>query len=435
MNNHKLAHLICRYLLIIVGFFSTPISSAQVLNELPLLEAYQLLENQYPSLQNQKILESIYQVDLQTLEKNKMPAIYLKADGRLQSESAQLDLEGGTKLPFEIDLPIYGLKAYVEGQYNLLDGGINDVQKRLKEIQLKSDLQQIEVEKFALRERVNYLFANILLLREQDANFKYSLEDIMGRKKHVDAGIKEGVILESESFKLAVTELEILALKDNLDFKVTGLINSLSQLLGFKISKEVQLVLPPLDDPVIIPSVNRPEEKAFKLQRESIIANELLVDAVRKPRLNAFAQLGTGYPNPLNFLDNNVAPYASAGLQFSWRISDWGSDQLKKEKLKLQAEKVTNAERTFHFNLTSAEASYLAEIKRLQSLIKKDENIATLQSQILTQIGMQLDEGVITASEYITQLNAELSSKQNILIHKAELINIQLEFYSSRGAF
>ena len=71
----------------------------------------------------------------------------------------------------------------------------------------------------------------------------------------------------------------------------------------------------------------------------------------------------------------------------------------------------------------------------MQSLIEKDGDIVKLQTQILTQLGIQVDEGIITTAEYITQLNADLQSKQNILIHKAELINTQLKFYSSRGAF
>ena len=65
----------------------------------------------------------------------KKPTIFLKADARIQSESTQLDSEGAT-LPFDINQPLFSVKPYLEAQYLILDGGINDVQKKLKEVQL-----------------------------------------------------------------------------------------------------------------------------------------------------------------------------------------------------------------------------------------------------------------------------------------------------------
>ncbi|HFB99779.1 MAG TPA: hypothetical protein ENJ53_03135 [Phaeodactylibacter sp.] len=58
-----------------------------------------------------------------------------------------------------------------------------------------------------------------------------------------------------------------------------------------------------------------------------------------------------------------------------------------------------------------------------------------MQTKILEQLAAQLDEGVITSTDYIIQLNAELASRQNLLIHQTELAKVQLDFWNERGGF
>ena len=160
-----------------------------------------------------------------------------------------------------------------------------------------------------------------------------------------------------------------------------------------------------------------------------------MIDVQKKPQLSAYAQAGVGYPNPLNFLANEVAPYGILGVQMNWKIADWNKTQVDKDILLLQSQKLINAEETFNFNLNSKKAKYQSDVNRLLSQIEQDEKIADLQAEILKQIAAQLDEGVITSSEYIIQVNAELLSRQNLLIHQTELSKLQLEFWSERGGF
>ena len=119
----------------------------------------------------------------------------------------------------------------------------------------------------------------------------------------------------------------------------------------------------------------------------------------------------------------------------NWQITDWNKSQVSKDILSLQSQKLVHAEETFNFNLDSKKAQYQADVNRLLYQIVQDEKIANLQAEILKQLAAQLDEGVITSSDYITQVNAELLSRQNLLIHQTELSKIQVEFWSERGGF
>ncbi|MFK7770813.1 MAG: TolC family protein [Saprospiraceae bacterium] len=412
----------------------TTLSFGQTKTELSLLEAYSLLEKNYPILQNSGLLEQIYQKDLEQLDIAKKPKLFVKADGRIQSQSVSL-VSDNPMIPLEIDQSIWSLKTYAEAQYLILDGGLNDVQRKIKSVKLKADLQNIEVDRFALRERINHLFFGITLLREQSKLFDISLKDLEARKEQVAAGLEMGVLLESELIKIKVKELEIKSMQDNVGFQVEGLVKTLTILLGEEISNEVKLNFPALSSPAEIPNLNRPELEYFKLQREAILAQSDLIDVHKKPQLSAYAQAGIGYPNPLNFLSNKIAPYGILGIQMNWQITDWNKSQVDKDILSLQSQQLIHAEETFNFNLDSKKAQYQSDVNRLLYQIQQDEKIANLQAEILKQLAAQLDEGVITSSEYITQVNAELLSRQNLLIHQTELSKVQVEFWSERGGF
>lgn len=411
------------------------LAQGQSVKSLSLTDAYDFLEERYPNLQNAQTLERIHEKEQEQTRLDRLPDIYLKADGRIQSQSTQLETNPDVPLPFEINQPLVFAKSYLEASYTLLDGGLNRATRSLQRTQLKSDIQSIEVERFALRQRVNQLFIGIRLLRDRARLLNISLEDLQTRKARVQANVDAGVLLESELSKVEVRELELKARQDDLQFQLEGTLATLGDLIGVELPEDLQLHFPDLPAPEAIPSLQRPEQKLFQLQRNSLMAQSDLILAARKPRLSAYAQAGGGYPNPLNILDNDFSPFAVVGAQFSWKFSDRKQNKLKREVLTLHSQQLENAEATFEFNLDSKEAQYRSSIQRLQTQINNDEKIALLQNQILKQSAAQLDEGVITSAEYLIQVNAELSARQNLLIHRTELLNTQLEFWNERGGF
>lgn len=409
-------------------------SNGQQRKNLSLSEAYELLEKQYPVLKNAGLLDQIHQKEIAQLDIAKLPSLMWYGDGRFQSQSTKLNSDGAMT-PIDINQPLVSIKTYVEANYNILDGGANEVQRKLKKVQLAADQQNIEVDRFALRKRINQLFVNINIGREQIQLLDFSLQDLEVRKERIVVSVEAGIALESEVSKVEVKILELAAQKDNLVYQISGLVNSLSQLIGEDLADEVQLSFPEMPPVQEIPAIERPEQKLFQLQREAILAQSDMIEAQKKPKLGAYAQAGIGYPNPLNILDNNVAPYGVIGARFGWQITDWKKSKVDKEILSLQAQKLNNAQATLEFNIAAQEANYLADVKRLNAQIQQDEKIAELQALILQQLAAQLDEGVITSTEYLSQVNAELSARQSLAIHKTELLKTQLEFLNERGGF
>ncbi|MEL7119508.1 MAG: TolC family protein [Bacteroidota bacterium] len=429
----KLIQIVKLFSLIVVLLCSVNELFTQSLDQLKLTDAYQMLEERYPLLKDEDIVVQINEKELEKIEKEKLPTINFKVDGRLQSQSVELD--AGEMAPIDINQPLVALQSYLEATYMVMDGGIKDAQKKLKNIQMKVDQQNLKVEKYALRNLINQFFLGIKTLKTQEELIEISLKDLEARAVVVKAGVEYGTLLESELTKIEVKQLELTAMQSDLNQQIEKTAATLSAYIDQPVTAETQLIFPDLPDHEVIPDIERPEHELFELQRQSILAQSDLIEAGLKPKLGAFAQAGVGYPNPLNLLDSGVAPYGLIGVNFEWKLSDWKKSSTEKQLLSLQAQRLNNAEETFNFNIQMQEDSYLGDVRRLKNQIQYDSRIAEKQSLILNQLSAQLDEGVITATDYLLQVNAELSARQNVVIHEVELLKVQLEFLNQRGGY
>ncbi len=435
MINNIIVRLSIWSTLLLAFFWQASTVSAQEvsLEQLSLSSAYEYLEGRYPALQNEDLWRRILAEQSAKIQAESKPSLYWKTDARLQSESIQLEQPEGSTFPLEINQPLVTAQTYLEGNYLLLDGGLEDARQTALAAETAVQLQQVEVDRFQLQERVNQLFLRFSSLRSQAALFEFSLTDITSRIEQAQAAVDNGVLLPSELSKLQVREKELLAQQSSIEYQIEGTRKSLEDLLGVALNPEVELVYPTLPDALALPTIDRPEHELFRRQQTAILAQEALIDVDKRPKLNLFAQAGVGYPNPLNLLDSDPAPYALVGAGLSWKLLDWKKSEREKEILTLQALQVQNQQATFDFNLQQQEANYRAEIQRLRAQMQSDQEIIELRAIILEQSAAQLEEGVITTAEYLSQSTAELSARQQLNIHEIQLLQLQLNFWNTRG--
>jgi outer membrane protein TolC len=401
---------------------------------LRLEEAYQLLEQRYPVLGDTALIRQMEAMELELNDLNRLPEINLKGDGRFQSTSTRLESDN-PMFPVEINQPLFNIRTYLEANYVLLDGGQQEARHSLIQLEKAAAQGELEVQRFALRKIINQLFLRISLLRTQQALFTISLDNLNVQQQRLTAAIQNGIALESEQTRLRVRTLELQAQRDNIDFYLEGSIKSLERWLGVQLGDQINLSFPSFSNITDEAAINRPELALFEKQQAVVLAKASLIEVRQKPKLNVFAQGGVGYPNPLNILDNNVAPYGLVGAGFTWTLKDW--DKAKKEKslLSLQAQRIEHAEETFRFNLEQQTPTYRAEVARLEQQIERNEAIAGLQKELLQTTAAQLEAGIITATEYLLQVNAELAARQQMAVLRAELQAVHLNYWNERGAF
>jgi outer membrane protein TolC len=283
-----------------------------------------------------------------------------------------------------------------------------------------------------LQGQINELFLKINLLKEQKVLLEYTLNALSERKETVSAGVAEGVLLQSELTRITIKILELTSQQNNLKENINGLVAMLSTFLNKEITAETNLILP--KKAAQNTTTTRPELQLIAANEKQLLAGIKTIDAARKPKIGAYAQGGVGYPNPLNFLNNETSTYGLAGVQFNWQITDWKKSSTQKEMIALQSEKLKNADAALQQNISAKHSKYVADVKRLNAQLESDKQIVKLQEQITEQTKAMLDDGVINHAEYINQLNEELKAKQNIVIHNAELQSIEIGYWYDLGA-
>jgi hypothetical protein len=77
---------------------------------------------------------------------------------------------------------------------------------------------------------------------------------------------------------------------------------------------------------------------------------------------------------------------------------------------------------TFLFNTGLALNQHEAEIAKLERLIEVDNQLISLQTRVRQTAETQLEEGVITSTDFIREVNADDQARQNRVLHETQLL-------------
>jgi hypothetical protein len=154
----------------------------------------------------------------------------------------------------------------------------------------------------------------------------------------------------------------------------------------------------------------------FQEQHNLLSTQEQLINAKNMPKVGLFLQTGYGRP-ALNMLENDFKGYYIGGLRFNWSLGGLYTKKQEKTQLLISSKNVDAQQEAFLLNTNIALQQLDAEVKKLDNMIELDQKIIVLREKITKTSSAQLDNGIITASDYLTDLSAELQAKENQLIH------------------
>jgi hypothetical protein len=72
-------------------------------------------------------------------------------------------------------------------------------------------------------------------------------------------------------------------------------------------------------------------------------------------------------------------------------------------------------------------------VQKFDSLIQKDNSIIELRSSVKKAAFAQLENGVLSAHDYINQVIAEDQARQNKIIHEVQLLQAQYSYQNITG--
>ncbi|TAK50538.1 MAG: TolC family protein [Saprospiraceae bacterium] len=412
------------------GFWFLSILSISAQPPITLQDCYRLAASNSAISQNPQLLETLTKLRLQNIAASRLPSIEWKGKATWQNEIFGLPF----KFPgADFNIPLYSIQTNLEASYLLYDGGLAGARKKAEQAKLATDKQSVAVELNKLKEQVNQVFFGALLLQESVASLALTRKDLEAKAAQLEAGVRHGAVLESDLKKVQVEQLKIESKIAGLQSDRRAMLAVLGSLTGQELPEDAALKAPDFD--VLRPSgeTRRPELALFDLQKQQTLAAEDLIAANWNPKAGVFTQSGVGYPDPLNFFDEKVSPYFIAGVQFSWKFWDWKQADRERQQLAVQSQLIENQKKTFEQNIGHQEGKFREDIAKIQAQIAADGEIAKLQTEILQQLSSQLEHGVITATDYLLQSDAELQARLSMETHRVQLAQVQTAYWTWKG--
>jgi outer membrane protein TolC len=157
-----------------------------------------------------------------------------------------------------------------------------------------------------------------------------------------------------------------------------------------------------------------------------------MVNTRWNPKFSAYGQAGYGRLG-LNMLSNDFTPWWIVGAKLTWNIWNWNLSKNEKKIYEIQGNMIGAQKETFEKNLKIEAERGLSEIEKLGELLKKDEEIIELRNRISRASSSQLDNGVITSSDYISRLNEEKLAKLSFELHRIQLVKAKIAYLYTLG--
>jgi outer membrane protein TolC len=184
--------------------------------------------------------------------------------------------------------------------------------------------------------------------------------------------------------------------------------------------------------PMLADSVSRPELLSYDYQKKTYDLQDKLLVAQLMPKFSFFAQGGYARPG-LNELSNNFAWYYIGGLRLSWNIGSLYTLKNQKRLLNIDRETLDIQKETFLFNTNLTQKQQNSDIVEDIELVKKDDAIVRLRESVKKASSAQLENGVLSAHDYIIEVNAEDEARQNRILHQMQLLQAQYSYQNTMG--
>ncbi|OYU65409.1 MAG: transporter, partial [Cytophagaceae bacterium BCCC1] len=99
-----------------------------------------------------------------------------------------------------------------------------------------------------------------------------------------------------------------------------------------------------------------------------------------------------------------------------------GSQSNEIQQIKISQQKIDTQKESFILATKIKLSNQNQEIERLESMVSTDAKILEIRKQIKQTAEAQLDNGIITASDFLTELTNEDIAKQNSILHEVQLL-------------
>lgn len=378
-----------------------------------LKDLIQKAEQNYPATIQKEYVKALGNQNEKILDVSLYPQLNLTGQATYQSEVSKFDIPGSS---FPV-LPKDNYNIGIDLRFPLTEFGVVKTKKQLEQARTNLGINQLDVDLQRIRERVTNVFGNILLQQENKRILLIRIADLEAQRKKVAVGVANGAVLKSNEL---VFESEILTAEQrisDIDAAVLSLTQELSIMAGSALKPDAIFQLPETD--TLHKTINRPELLAFQSQKDIFSLQKEVLKKENKPKFFVLSQGFYGRPG-YNFLNTDLRFYGLGGVGISWNINNNVIQKNREKTFEINKQIVDKQKETFDLNLQTALTQKETEINKYETILSKDQEIVNKRKEIMKSVSSQLENGAITSTEYLTELNAQNAAELNLVLHKVQ---------------
>ena len=317
-----------KQIIIIFGLLIYNVSFAQTIDKVTLKDCYTNAVNNYPLKKQFDLYKATNELQRKNLNATYLPSVDINGQATYQSDVTQVPIHvPGLEIPV-VSKDWY--KVTLDVNQVLYDGGTTGKQKILEDINLQINEQNVEIELYKLKERVNQVYFRIILLKENKKILQVFEDEIKSKLKNVISGVENGVLLQKDADILQAELIKIEQQITEVEIGINAGISILNELTSLKLSDNTEFVLPEITINTSLFENKRLEYELMGLQQHRINAMKNVVTTKNLPRLFGFGQLGYGRPG-LDMLSDDFESFYIFGAKLNWNLWNWNQNKTEKK--------------------------------------------------------------------------------------------------------
>ncbi|MEQ8523148.1 TolC family protein [Gracilimonas sp.] len=390
---------------------------------------YEQAENNYPIAKNMALQQEITVLNIRILNTGYYPQVSLNGKASYQSEVTEFGLPSGGGAP-AISKDQY--EASLQVSQNIYNGGAIGIRKNLEKEKGLQEVLTTKAELHQIRNQIDQVYFGILLSQKQKQASELLITDLKERLKSVRSKVENGLLLRSQQL---ILEAELIKARQDSASVMSNMKAGypvLSAIIGEEIPVSTKLMLPDLATEVEMAEPARPELALFESSRKTIEQQKKLAKSMKRPGISAFGTAAYGRPG-LNFLNDDFHEYYIVGLRLRWNFMDFLNSDEEVKALNIRQKTIKHQEESFNLQLTTQLSKISERIRVLEENISRDKEIITIREEVVGESVNQLENGVITATEYITELTNANRARLSLFTNQVKLIQALTEYRTAMG--
>ncbi len=366
------------------------------------------------STKQKEIEQELARLNAQIIQTGWLPQIAFNGQTTYQSDVTGLGIDIPNLRMTPINKDQY--KTFVDVNQLIYDGGASKIRNMLQEISSNNAQTRIQIANRNLLLETQKMFFSALLAQENHLIWETAKEEIIARKTALESGLRFGARTKNQ---LDILDVELLKIEQQItDISAAKniAVDMLNLLTGLNLNKQTKFQIPQDIQSISPLSFDTFEMKVLQNQQSIVAANQELNQSKLRPKAIVFGQGGYGNP-ALNMLRNEFQSYYLLGIRLNWDISSFYTKNINQKSEQLQKELINQQKIDLERQISMQHTKMSEEVKRFETLIQQDRGMITLRERISKTAASELDMGTITATQFVSEKNAEKLVKQAYLLH------------------